>query len=121
MPPVEQKSTGLAAVGSFLFAGLGQVYNGSLGKGLLILFGTLIGYLFFVIPGIIVWVYGIYDAYSTAKKMNEGKIPFVAHKTSHIIAFIIIGIVIVIIYFVVLMAIMTAMMMGMGGYSPYSY
>ena len=27
--------------------------------------------------------------------MNEGKIPFVAHKTSHIIAFIIIGIVIV--------------------------
>ena len=45
--------------------------------------------------------------YSTAKKMNEGKIPFVAHKTSHIIAFIIIGIVIVIIYFIVLMAIMT--------------
>ncbi|MCU0630878.1 MAG: zinc-ribbon domain-containing protein [Methanoregulaceae archaeon] len=69
-----QKSPALAAIASFLFSGLGQVYNGSLGKGLLIFFGTIIGYMIFVIPGLIVLVYGIYDAYSTAKKMNEGQI-----------------------------------------------
>lgn len=121
IPPAEPKSAGLAAVGSFFFPGLGQVYNGSFGKGILVLFGTLIGYLFFFIPGILVWAYGIYDAYSTARKMNDGRIPFVAHTTSHMIAFVIIEIVVVIIYFIVLMAIITAAMIGMGGYSPYSY
>jgi len=109
-PPPQQKNAGLAAVASFLCSGLGQVYNGSFGKGLLILFGTLIGSLIFTIPGIIVWAYGIYDAYTTAKKMNEGQIPFVPHNTMHIIAFIAIIIVVVIIYFVVLMAAMASMM-----------
>jgi TM2 domain-containing membrane protein YozV len=97
-----QKSPALAAIASFLFSGLGQVYNGSLGKGLLIFFGTIIGYMIFVIPGLIVLVYGIYDAYSTAKKMNEGQIPFVPYQTMHIIAFIAIGIIVGIIFFMVL-------------------
>ncbi len=32
---VEKKSTGIAAVLSFVFVGLGQIYNGQIGKGIL--------------------------------------------------------------------------------------
>lgn len=55
----------LAAVLSFAIAGLGQIYNGQIGKGLLIFFT---GWL--IVP----WIIGIFDAYNTAKKINEGKI-----------------------------------------------
>jgi len=104
-----EKNPILAAVASLLFSGLGQVYNGSLGKGLLIFFGTLIGSMIFLIPGLIVLVYGIYDAYTTAKKMNKGQVPFVPYQTTHIIAFIVIGIVVIIIYFLVLAGLAMAM------------
>jgi TM2 domain-containing membrane protein YozV len=110
--PSQKKSEGLAAVASFLFSGLGQVYNGSFVRGLCILIGAMIGSLFFFIPGLLIWAYGIYDAYATAKKMNEGLIPFVPHEMSHIIGFIILGIVIVIIYFVILVAAFSALMLG---------
>lgn len=55
----------LAAVLSFVIAGLGQIYNGQIGKGLLIFFTSWL-----IVP----WIIGIFDAYSTAKKINEGKI-----------------------------------------------
>ena len=97
-----EKNPVLAAIASFLFSGLGQVYNGNFGKGLLIFFGTLIGSMIFLIPGLIVLIYGIYDAYTTAKKMNEGQVPFVPYQTTHIIAFVVIGFVVMIIYFLVL-------------------
>jgi TM2 domain-containing membrane protein YozV len=106
-----EKSPVLAAIASLLFSGLGQVYNGSLGKGLLIFFGTLIGSMIFLIPGLIVLIYGIYDAYTTAKKMNEGQAPFVPYQTTHIIAFIVIGIVVMIIYVLVL----AGLAMALGG------
>jgi TM2 domain-containing membrane protein YozV len=106
-----EKNPVLAAIASLLFSGLGQVYNGSFGKGLLIFFGTLIGSMFFLVPGLIVLVYGIYDAYTTAKKMNEGQVPFVPYKTTHIIGFIVIGFVVMIIYFLVLVG----LAMSMGG------
>jgi len=61
----ETHSPALAAILSFIIAGLGQVYNGQIGKGLLIFFT---GWL--VIP----WIFGIFDAYRTAKAMNEGTI-----------------------------------------------
>jgi TM2 domain-containing membrane protein YozV len=102
-----EKNPVLAAI---LVCGLGQVYNGSFGKGILILFGTLIGYLIFVIPGIIVLVYGMYDAYMTAKKMNEGQVPFVPYQTTHIIAFVGIGIIVIFFYILVLAGL--AMVMG---------
>jgi len=93
-----EKNPVLAALASFLFSGLGQVYNGNFVKGILIFFGTLIGAMIFTIPGIIVLLYGIYDAYTTAKKMNDGQIPFVPYQMMHIIAFVVIGIVVVIIF-----------------------
>lgn len=69
------KSAGLAAVLSFLISGLGQIYNGQIGKGLVVLvvqainvflMNILIGYVTFAI----VWVWAIYDAYRVAEKVN---------------------------------------------------
>jgi len=80
---------GLAALGSLLFSGLGQVYNGQLRKGVVIFFGTIAGVLLFVVPGITIWIFGVADAWLTAKKMNEGTIPFQEHSWLQIIAFFI--------------------------------
>jgi TM2 domain-containing membrane protein YozV len=93
----KEKNVALAAIASFLCSGLGQVYNGQLGKGLAIYLGALIGYFIFVIPGVLVWIYGIYDAYTTAKKMNEGTLPFTEYNTMHIIGFIVLVIIIAVI------------------------
>ncbi|MDT8357379.1 MAG: hypothetical protein RQ758_02620 [Methanomicrobiaceae archaeon] len=88
-----EKNPFLAGLASFLFAGLGQVYNGQFAKGVLILAGALLGS-FLIIPGILIWLYGVYDAYRTAAKMNNGRIPFAAHNWGHIIVFIILGIIV---------------------------
>ena len=63
-----------AALLSLVFPGLGQIYNGENFKGFLLFFWTLAG-LIMIIPGIIIWVYGIYDARKVALKMNSGVIP----------------------------------------------
>jgi TM2 domain-containing membrane protein YozV len=75
--PSVTKNPGIAAVLSFLFVGLGQIYNGQIGKGVLfIILGVVcIGLAFFIIgliAGPILWIYSIYDAYKTADKINRG-------------------------------------------------
>ncbi len=76
MPPTQvMKNPGFAAVASFIYPGLGQVYNGEIGKGLLLMFIQLINILLAfliigIITGLIVWIYGIYDAYKTAERIN---------------------------------------------------
>jgi TM2 domain-containing membrane protein YozV len=74
---VAEKSPGLAAVLSFFWAGLGQIYNGEISKGILLivvyaiscgLMALVIG--FFTTP--ILWIYGMVDAYKTAEKFNAG-------------------------------------------------
>jgi TM2 domain-containing membrane protein YozV len=74
-----QKNEGLAAVMSFFFAGLGQIYNGQIGKGVILIVIQVINFmLMFILIGLltypIVWIYGIWDAYTTAKKINEGTV-----------------------------------------------
>jgi len=69
------KNPTLAAILSII-PGLGQAYNGHILRGLLFFFATGIGLILLVFPGVIVWIYGIYDSYRTAKKMNYGDIPF---------------------------------------------
>lgn len=72
----EQKNPLIAAVLSFLVPGWGQVYNGQgYLKGLMFMIGELVGLLFFVIPGMIIWVYGIYRAYKVADSINKGLVP----------------------------------------------
>ena len=70
---VGRKNPGTAAVLSFLIVGLGQIYNGQILKGLAmlvvsILFGiTVVG----LIVSFLIWLYGVFDAYGTAKRTNR--------------------------------------------------
>lgn len=71
-----QKNAGMAAVLSFFFPGLGQIYNGQLLKGFLLsVAGVISGLLVWVFIGIIllpiVWIYGIVDAYVQATRINQ--------------------------------------------------
>ena len=74
-PPVFYKNPGLAAVLSFFYMGLGQIYNGQIAKGIffLVLYSVSI-LLIFILIGIvttpILFIYGMYDAYKSAEKIN---------------------------------------------------
>ena len=70
------KNPGIAAVLSFICTGLGQVYNGQIGKGIaliglqifnILLMFVIIGFITFPIT----WLYGVYDAYITAQTYNQ--------------------------------------------------
>lgn len=82
------KSAGIAAVLSVIFSGLGQIYNGQIFKGLVILLVQaanvfvvteffiasiiLIPLAFISIPfAVVLWVWAIYDAYRGAEKINR--------------------------------------------------
>lgn len=69
------KNPGVAAVLSALIPGVGQIYNGEIGKGVMFMiiqavnaFLTLIVIGF--ITGFAVWVWGVVDAYKGAEKFN---------------------------------------------------
>jgi TM2 domain-containing membrane protein YozV len=71
-----RKEPGIAAILSFFWAGLGQIYNGQLLKGIgfiiLYAFSVLLCFIligFIILP--IVWIIGIWDAYRTAQLYNE--------------------------------------------------
>jgi hypothetical protein len=55
---------GVAAVLSLVIPGAGQMYKGQIGVGILWLIGTVVGYCAFVVPGLIVHVACVYNAYS---------------------------------------------------------
>lgn len=70
------KNAGLAAVLSFFWCGLGQIYNGQIGKGLIFGFLYFLSFLaIFILIGVIttpiLWVWGMVDAYRTAERMNQ--------------------------------------------------
>jgi len=60
--PHQIKNPGVAVLLSIIIPGGGQFYNGHVGKGILILFTFWL-----VIP----WIYGIFDAYSSANRINR--------------------------------------------------
>jgi TM2 domain-containing membrane protein YozV len=77
-----KKSVVAAAVASAIFPGLGQIYNGEPRKGVLFIIigaiclspllgmGAIRNFTFVLYP--IFWIYGVYNAYTTAKDINEG-------------------------------------------------
>ena len=113
--PHDQKSPILAVACSCFVPGLGQVYNGETGKGFAIFFGTLFGLFVLLIPGLIIWIYGMSSAYSTARKMNNGQIPFSPANTAHIILFIVIAVVVAIVIFLAIMAFVSSLFQSMTG------
>ena len=73
---VGAKNPGVAAVLSALWVGIGQIYNGQIGKGILfiILYGISLLLIFVFIGWIttpIIWLIGVIDAYKTANNMNK--------------------------------------------------
>jgi TM2 domain-containing membrane protein YozV len=63
-PHVATQSHGVPALLSFFIPGLGQIVKGQAGKGILIFIGFFIGLVAFVIPGVILWIWQIIDAYN---------------------------------------------------------
>lgn len=75
--PTNNKSTILAAILSFFIPGLGQLYDGKIGRGIsfFIVICILYALYFLIFPlliGFILWIYCIYDAYHIAKNINLG-------------------------------------------------
>jgi TM2 domain-containing membrane protein YozV len=75
-PPVFYKNPGVATLLSFLWAGAGQIYNGQIAKGIVFIavYGLSV-LLMFVLVGFIttpiLWIIGMVDANSSAKRINE--------------------------------------------------
>jgi len=70
------KNPWIALFLSFIFAGFGQLYNGEVSKGeMLVIIQVINVFLFFIFVGMItytmVWIYAMVDAYSTARRMTE--------------------------------------------------
>ncbi len=63
-----------AALFSLVIPGSGQLYNGDFGRGFAILVGALAGLFPFIIPGLLVWGFGVYDAYTRVTRMNAGEV-----------------------------------------------
>jgi TM2 domain-containing membrane protein YozV len=70
------KNAGLAAVLSALWCGLGQIYNGQIGKGIAFMIIQFINaLLMFIFIGFItypiMWIWGMVDAYRQAEEINR--------------------------------------------------
>jgi len=70
------KNSGVAAVLSFFIYGLGQIYNGQILKGLIMMGCYFVSWLwvyvlivFIIVPTL--WIWGIYNACQTAERMNK--------------------------------------------------
>jgi TM2 domain-containing membrane protein YozV len=74
------KDPALAVVLSFLCFGLGQVYNGQYAKGLLFMvlyamsWWSMVLLVGFVTTPVL-WLYGMWDAHTTAQQINAGLTP----------------------------------------------
>ena len=62
--PARPQNNGVAAVLSVLMPGLGQIYKGLIGRGILWLVAVAIGYVAFIVPGLILHLICIVDASS---------------------------------------------------------
>lgn len=76
---VAQKNGIVALVLSFVFPGLGQIYNGQTRKGLILIASYVIAWILCLILigailAFVIWIYGMYDAYSSAKAINGGEV-----------------------------------------------
>jgi len=75
-PPKFYKNPSISTILSFFFMGLGQIYNGQIGKGILfIVLYAISAALMLVVVGFIttpiLWIWGMVDANNSAKIINE--------------------------------------------------
>ena len=88
---IKKKNPIIAVIASFIFPGLGQIYNGELRKGIgFIIIGISFAYIWiFLIQGrhimgpilvasasyLLLWVSTMYDAYKTANQYDNMALP----------------------------------------------
>jgi TM2 domain-containing membrane protein YozV len=82
-----EKSPALALVLSFLFAGLGQIYNDQIKKGVWIIIAhaislVLIPVLVGIVTTPVIWIWSMIDAYKTAERINRGELLPNAQRTA---------------------------------------
>ena len=114
-PAPEAKNTSVAGFCSSVLPGLGQVYNGEIAKGYLLFLLTLAGLVLFLIPGIVVWLYSLYDAYAVAGKMNAGTMEVRPASGLQMVIFILFAIVAVAVAVLVLISIAMSYLMAQLG------
>ena len=74
------KKNPIAALGlSFIFPGLGQLYNNQTHKGIILIIANVISFILcFILIGVLlvflIWIYSMYDAFTSAKAINRGEI-----------------------------------------------
>lgn len=68
------KNPVLALIASFIICGVGQMYNGQILKGVILLVVMIIIYALAGLVALIVTLYAMYDAYTTAVKINNGEV-----------------------------------------------
>ena len=71
----DRSNPGLAAIFSFLFNGLGQIYNGQIAKGLLIIFLSAIGMLVLILGSVLI-AFFLLGKFPTLKVLISGLILF---------------------------------------------
>jgi HEAT repeats len=113
-PPVKMiKSPFLAAIASLFLPGLGQVYTGGrYWQGLKYLLGTIFGIICLIFPGMIIWLYGIWDAYKTANKINTGKIQIEKVSAGRLILYALLVIAVSFIIWLIVALAITALISG---------
>jgi len=113
--PRDQKNPLIAGVCSSVLPGLGQIYNGETAKGVVVFILALAGLAILLIPGLIVWFYGMYNAYSVAGKMNTGELPFRETRTLHMVLFIVFALVVIAVALLILITMVIAPLMNQFG------
>lgn len=84
----QRKDQTLAAILSLVVPGLGQVYNGRLGRGIVVMGLTAIGLVMLVLPGLCVWGIGVWDSHRMARDMNLGNLPYAPTPKAKMAAFV---------------------------------
>lgn len=93
----QRKDQTLAAILSLFVPGLGQVYNGRLGRGIVVLGLTVIGLMMLVLPGLCVWGIGVWDSHRLSRDMNLGNLPYAPTPKAKMAAFVALPILLVLI------------------------
>jgi len=68
---VKRKEPGLALLLSLLIPGLGQIYNGDVGKGIAFMIAFFV--LIWIGVGIVFWIWAMIDAHQVATNINFGR------------------------------------------------